>query len=44
MTRARETRRARRERREDLRTVVFYLLAVIVGSALGVGIDRWILQ
>jgi fatty acid desaturase len=40
-TRARETRRARAQRREDLRTVLWFLAAVIVGSTLGISIDGW---
>jgi hypothetical protein len=43
-TRARETRRERAQRRHDLRTVLWYLGAVVGGSALGIGIDRWIHQ
>jgi F0F1-type ATP synthase assembly protein I len=43
-TRARETRRARAARREELRIVLGWLAAVVIGSGLGIGIDRWIHQ
>lgn len=42
MTRARETRRARAQAREDLRIVLGWLTAVVVGAAIGIGIDTWI--
>ncbi|MEU4386610.1 hypothetical protein [Promicromonospora sp. NPDC023805] len=41
-TRARENRRARAERRAELRMVLKYLLAIVIGSAGGITIDRWI--
>lgn len=44
MTRARETRRARAQRRHEVRTALAYLAAVVIGAALGVGIDAWIHQ
>lgn len=42
MSHERDARRARGRRREDLRTAAAYLAAMVVGAALGVGIDAWI--
>lgn len=42
MNRARDARRARAHRREELRIVLAYLAAVTIGAALGIGIDAWI--
>lgn len=42
MTRARETRRARARRRRNIRTVLAYLAAVVVGTAGGIGVDAWL--
>lgn len=43
-TRARQTRRERAARRAELRTVLTYLVVVILFSLVGVGIERWINQ
>lgn len=42
MNRARETRRARTQRRHQIRTALAYLAAVIVGTGAGVALDAWI--
>lgn len=42
MTRAREARRARAQRRRQIRTALAYLAAVVVGTAAGVGVDAWL--
>lgn len=44
MTRARDTRRARAEHRQKVRTALAYLLAVVVGLAGAIGLDAWLHQ
>lgn len=41
-TRAREGRRERASRRQRMRIVLTFTAAVIVGGALGAGIDGWV--
>jgi hypothetical protein len=41
MTRSRDERRADARARNELRTLVAYLAAVIIGASLGIGIDVW---
>jgi hypothetical protein len=44
MSRARDARRARAQRRREIRTALAYLAAVVIGTAAGIGLDAWLHQ